>query len=123
MSLREKVNVSVMHLVIKQSENQMKYIPIIRKYTNLGVFEIKKRIENRGSILKYKLFDNDAEDKKVIKLINELISMGAEIKLYENELVKDKEISDKYLMNSFDRFKEMKCQNILLYYLHLDIDS
>lgn len=111
---------SVMHLVIKQSENQMKYIPIIRKYTNLGVFEIKKRIENRGSILKYKLFDNDAEDKKVIKLINELISMGAEIKLYENELVKDQEISVKYLMNRFDRYKEVQSQNQRLDDLILD---
>ena len=89
MTLREKVNVSVMHLVIKQSENQMKYIPIIRKYTNLGVFEIKKRIENSSPILKYKLFD-DEEDKKLIKIINELINMGAEIKLYENELVRNK---------------------------------
>src|SRR5699024_6988476 len=111
MSLREKVNVSVMHLVIKQSENQMKYIPIIRKYTNLVVFEIKKRIENRSSILKYKLFDNDPKYKKVIKLINELISMGAEIKLYENELVKDQKISVKYLMNRFDRYKEVQSQN------------
>lgn len=120
MSLREKVNVSVMHLVIKQSENQMKYIPIIRKYTNLGVFEIKKRIENSSPILKYKLFDNDAEDKKVIKLINELISMGAEIKLYENELVKDQEISVKYLMNRFDRYKEVQSQNQRLDDLMLD---
>src|SRR5699024_6938732 len=120
MSLREKVNVSVMHLVIKKRKNQKKYTPIIRKYTNLGVFEIKKRIENRGSILKYKLFDNDAEDKKVIKLINELISMGAEIKLYENELVKDQEISDKYLMNRFDRYKEMQSQNQRLDYLIID---
>ena len=42
MSLREKENMSVMYLVIMQDENQMKYIPVIRKYTNLGVFEIKK---------------------------------------------------------------------------------
>lgn len=109
-----------MHLVIKQSENQMKYIPIIRKYTNLGVFEIKKRIENSSPILKYKFFDNDAEDKKVIKLINELISMGAEIKLYENELVKDQEISVKYLMNRFDRYKEVQSQNQRLDDLMLD---
>lgn len=68
MSLREKENMSVMYLVIMQDENQMKYIPVIRKYTNLGVFEIKKRIENRSSILKYKLFDDDAEDKKFIKI-------------------------------------------------------
>lgn len=109
MSLREKVNVSVMHLVIMQDENQMKYIPIIRKYTNLGVFEIKKRIGNSSPLLKHQLFDNDADDKKLIKLVNELINMGAEIKLYENELYQ--EVSVEYLLNRFDRHKEVQSQN------------
>src|SRR5699024_9988548 len=119
MTLREKVNVSVMHLVIKKNENKNKYITTIRKYINLSDYDKKKRIKTSSLIMKYKLLD-DEEDKKLIKIINELINMGAEIKLYENELVKEQEISVKYLMNRFDRYKEVQSQNQRLDDLMLD---
>lgn len=43
MTFKEGINMSVILLVIEQDENQMKYLPVIRKNTNLGFSEIKKK--------------------------------------------------------------------------------
>jgi hypothetical protein len=61
-----------------------------------------------------KLFEDDEDDTKLEKLINELINVGAKIRLFEGELVKNKEVSVEYLMNRFDRYKEIQQQNEML---------
>ncbi|WP_077299946.1 hypothetical protein [Virgibacillus pantothenticus] len=105
---------SVMLLVVEQDENQMKYLPVIRKNTNLGFSEIKQRIENGSPIMECNLFKDDEDDIKLNKLINELISVGAKIRLFDGKLVESKEVSVEYLMNRFDRYKEIQSQNKML---------
>lgn len=114
MTFKEDINMSVILLVVEQDENQMKYLPIIRKNTNSGFSEIKKRIGNGSPIMECNLFKDDDDDAKLKKLINELINVGAKIRLFDGELVKNKEISVEYLMNRFDRYKEIQKQNEML---------
>ncbi|MDQ0233415.1 hypothetical protein [Metabacillus malikii] len=105
---------SVILLVVEHDENQMKYLPTIRKSTNLGISEIKKRIGNGSPIMECNLFEDDEDDTKLKKLINELINVGAKIRLFDGELVRNKEVSVEYLMNRFDRYKEIQRQNEML---------
>jgi UDP-glucose 6-dehydrogenase len=114
MTFKEGINMSVILLVIEQDENQMKYLPVIRKNTNLGFSEIKKRIGNGSPIMECNLFKDDEDDAKLKKLINELINVGAKIRLFDGELVKNKEVSVEYLMNRFDRYEEIQKQNEML---------
>lgn len=114
MTFKEDINMSVIFLVVEQDENQMKYLPVIRKNTNLGFSEIKKRIGNGSPIMECNLFKDDVDDAKLKKLINELINVGAKIRLFDGELVKNKEVSVEYLMNRFDRYKEIQKQNEML---------
>lgn len=60
------------------------------------------------------MFEDDEDDTKLKKLINELINVGAKIRLFEGELVKNKELSVEYLMNRFDRYKEIQRPNEML---------
>lgn len=114
MTFKEGINMSVILLVIEQDENQMKYLPVIRKNTNLGFSEIKKRIGNGSPIMECNLFKDDEDDAKLKILINELINVGAKIRLFDGELVKNKEVSVEYLMNRFDRYEEIQKQNEML---------
>lgn len=114
MTFKEDINMSVILLVVEQDENQMKYLPVIRKNTNLGFSEIKKRIGNGSPIMECNLFKDDVDDAKLKKLINELINVGAKIRLFDGGLVKNKEVSVEYLMNRFDRYKEIQKQNEML---------
>ncbi|MDN4071778.1 hypothetical protein [Fictibacillus terranigra] len=102
---------SVILLVVEQDENSMKYISTIRKNTNLGLSEIKKRIGNGSPIMECDLFKDEEDDAKLKKLINELINIDANIRLFDGEVAKNKEVSIEYLMNRFDRFKEIQRQN------------
>ncbi|MGG1575014.1 hypothetical protein [Fictibacillus sp. NRS-1165] len=57
------------------------------------------------------LFKDEEDDAKLKKLINELINIDANIKLFDGEVAKNKEVSIEYLMNRIDRFKEIQRQN------------
>ncbi|RXZ01522.1 hypothetical protein [Fictibacillus sp. S7] len=102
---------SVILLVVEQDENPMKYISTIRKNTNLGLSEIKKRIGIGSPIMECDLFKDEEDDAKLKKLINELINIDANIRLFDGEFAKNKEVSIEYMMNRFDRFKEIQRQN------------
>lgn len=43
-----------------------------------------------------------------------MINVGAKIRLFDGELVKNKEVSVEYLMNRFDRYKDIQKQNEML---------
>ncbi|KSU82098.1 hypothetical protein GA0061096_3717 [Fictibacillus enclensis] len=102
---------SVVLLVVEQDENPMKFIPTIRKNTNFGLSEIKKRIGNGIPILEIDLFKDEEDDAKLKHLINELINIHANIRLFDGEVVENKEVSVEYLMNRFHRYEEIQRQN------------
>ncbi|MGP4039064.1 hypothetical protein ACTWP4_04015 [Gracilibacillus sp. D59] len=83
MAFKEGINISVILLVVEQNENQIKYLPTIRKNTNLGFSEIKNRLGNGSPIMECNLFKDDEDDTKLKKLINELLNIGAKIRLYD----------------------------------------
>lgn len=87
---------------------------MVKKYTNLGLGDIKNRIENSSLIFECDLFKNEDDDAKLEKLITDLTNNGVKIKIYEEEISSDKEVSIKYLMNRLNRFKEIQAQNELL---------
>ncbi|MFB5764110.1 hypothetical protein [Paenibacillus medicaginis] len=105
---------STILVVVEQDDNQTKYLPIIKKNTDLGFSEIKKRIESSEPIMETLLFKEEDEDARLKQLINDLTSLGARIKLFDGELDKNKEVSIEYLMNRFNRYREIQKQNELL---------
>lgn len=113
---------SVILIVVEHNEHIMKYLPIVRKHTNLGFSEIKNRIKNGSPILKCNLFNDEEADIKLKNIINELINAGVKIRLFDGEFVKSKEVSVEYLMNRFDRYKEIQRQNEMLDDLMYDED-
>ncbi|WP_379153725.1 hypothetical protein [Paenibacillus sp. sgz5001063] len=101
-------------ILVEQDDNLMRYLPIIKKNTNLSFAEIRSNIIAGIPIAKIILFRDEDEDTKLKLLINELEKLGARLKLFEDELENSREISVNYLFNRFDRFREIQEQNEML---------
>lgn len=101
-------------VLLDKNTVQTKHLAMVKKYTNLGLGDIKNRIENSSPIFECDLFKNEDDDAKLEKLITDLTNNGVKIKIYEEEISSDKEVSIKYLMNRLNRFKEIQGQNELL---------
>ncbi len=99
---------------MERDNNQNKYLPIIKKNTNLGLSEIKKRIESVLPILETVLFKDEDGDERLKELIHGLTNLGARVKLFDGEIDKNKEVTIDYLMNRFDRYREIQQQNEIL---------
>ncbi|WP_354005785.1 hypothetical protein [Fictibacillus terranigra] len=99
---------SVVLVVVEHDENVKKYIPVIRKNTYLGSAEITKRIRKDKPIMECKLFHDTDDDVKLKQLIKELIDAGAKIKLFQDEIHQNNEITVDYLINRFNRYEEIQ---------------
>jgi bacterioferritin (cytochrome b1) len=100
-------------LLLDKNTVQTKHLAMIKKYTNLGLGNIKNRIENSSPIFECDLFKNEDDDAKLKNLITYLTNDGIKMKIYEGEISSDKEVSTEYLMNRLKRFKEIQAQNEL----------
>ncbi|BBW98610.1 hypothetical protein ACPVTF_16080 [Geobacillus icigianus] len=105
---------SAVLVLLEPDGNETKYLPTIKKITNLGLSEIKNRIKNGNPIMKIVLFRDEDEDARLKQLIHELTNLGAKIRLFDSEINTNKEITIEYLMNRFNRYRQIQEQNELL---------
>lgn len=100
-------------MAIKISSNDPigKYIVPLRKYTGLGITEIKNKVENKDFCAETDA--NDIDDMENLKgLIDNLLTLGAEIKIFDSDeygegIFKYQEISYSEFINNIDRLKEI----------------
>lgn len=100
-------------IAIKISPNDAlhTYIVPLRKYTNLGITDIKNKIENEDCFAETDA--NDIDDMQNLKgLVDNLLKLGAKVKLFESDEYGDgifdyQEISHQEFMNHMNRLKEI----------------
>lgn len=108
------VNVVVLH-----DSNSNKYLPLIRKKTSKSISEIKQNMKTEKPVMECNYDDAD-QLRSLVKCAEELLSMGASIKIYEEEewitlemvknligtiegIAKDREVIDDVIFgNDFD---------------------
>ncbi|MCU5102062.1 hypothetical protein [Bacillus thuringiensis] len=97
-------------MAIKISSNGLfsKYVVPLRKYTGLGITEIKNKIENKDFFA-----ETDANDMENLKgLVDNLLKLGAEVKIFDSDeygegIFDYQEISYGEFINNIDRLKEI----------------
>ncbi|WP_026593070.1 hypothetical protein [Bacillus sp. UNC437CL72CviS29] len=88
-----------------------KYAVSLRKYTGLGVTEIKNKIENKDFFAETDA--NDIDDMENLKgLVDNLLKLGAEVKIFASDeygegIFNYQEISYDEFINNIDRLKEI----------------
>lgn len=88
-----------------------KYLIPLRKYTNLGITEIKNKIENKDFFAETDA--NDIDDMEKLKgLVDNLLRLGAEVKMLDRDeygegIFDYQEISYDEFINNIDRLKEI----------------
>ncbi|WP_307802271.1 hypothetical protein [Bacillus arachidis] len=73
-----------MSLVVRHNSNSNKYLPSIRKKTSKSISEIKQNMKTEKHVMECNYSDAD-QLKSLVRFAEELLSMGASIKLYEEE--------------------------------------
>lgn len=83
-----------MNLRIEKDTNEIKYISVLRKTTNMGITEIRELLNHNDYILSYNLLNIDEllEMKKIVTL---LIDAGAKVHIFEE----NREVSIEFLDN------------------------
>lgn len=98
-------------LRIENDNNVLKYIKHLRSFTNLGLGEIKSRIENDEPVYECILFENEEETENLENLITTLTNVGGKVKIFQQDDSIVEEISITYLKNRIERFKQIQEQN------------
>lgn len=87
------------------------YIVPLRKYTGLGITDIKNKIENEDCFAETDA--NDIDDMQKLKgLVDNLLNLGAKVKLFESDeygegIFDYQEISHQVFINHINRLKEI----------------
>ncbi|WP_035431936.1 hypothetical protein [Bacillus sp. UNC322MFChir4.1] len=100
-------------IAIKISHNDAlhTYIVPLRKYTGLGITDIKNKIENEECFAKTDA--NDIDDMQNLKgLVDNLLKLGTKVKIFESDECGEgsfdyQEISHQEFMNHMNRLKEI----------------
>ncbi|MEH6949675.1 hypothetical protein V7068_22060 [Bacillus sp. JJ634] len=88
-----------------------KYLVPLRKFTGLGITEIKNKIENIDFFAETDA--NDIDDMQNLKeLVDNLLKLGAEVKIYDSDeygegIFDYQEISHEEFINNINRLKEI----------------
>lgn len=88
-----------------------KYLVSLRKYTSLGITEIKTKIENKDFFAETDA--NDIDDMQKLRgLINNLLKLGAKVKIFDSDVFGEgifnyQEISHQEFINNINRLKEI----------------
>lgn len=88
-----------MKLKIEKDTNEIKYISILRKYTNMSISKIMRILNNNDFILSFNLLDID-ELLEMKKIVNLLLSSGAKVHIFEE----NREVSFEFLEDLIDSY-------------------
>lgn len=72
------------NLVVLNDSNVNKYIPLLRKKTSKSISDIKRNISMGNAVIEVDYYDAE-ELKSLVTSAEELLLMGASIKIYEDE--------------------------------------
>ena len=104
MTVFERGNTLVkMKLKIKPDSNKLKYISILREYSDVNISEMKKNIENNKPVIIVDYFSS----KELIKLKNiiaKLVAENAEVHVFQD----DKEVHRDYINNLIDTYEQIE---------------
>lgn len=78
------VDLVTVNVVVLHNLNSNKYLPLIRKKTSKLISEIKQNMKTEKPVIEYNYDDAD-QLKSLVKSAEELLAMGASIKIYEGE--------------------------------------
>ncbi|MCM3784957.1 hypothetical protein M3231_18465 [Neobacillus mesonae] len=102
---------SNIHIKIHSVDQPAKLIPLLRKYTALGISEIKNRIGSGQSVFTFNALDED-ECEIANKIIMGIPALGGEVKLFDDDeeltldlywnLQQQREETSKYLQDIVD---------------------
>lgn len=90
-----------MKLKIEKDTNEVKYISILRKNTNMSISEIKELFNNNDFVLSYNLLKID-EMLEMKKLVSMLLDDGAKVHIFEE----NREVSIEFLDNLIHSYLE-----------------
>lgn len=88
-----------------------KFVVPLRKYTGLGIADIKNKIENKDFFTETDA--NDLEDmEKLKRLVDILLNLGAEVSIFDSDefgegIFDYQEISYEEFINNLNRLKEI----------------
>jgi|SRR5690625_1549613 len=88
------------YLFIDNDDSTNKYISVVRKVTSHSINEIKLAIEKEKPVAKYDYYDQD-ELLNLVRLSEKLIDLGANIKIFEDDL----QISLEMVKNLIDNYE------------------
>lgn len=88
-----------------------KYVLPLRKYTGLGITDIKSGIENKDFFSETDANDIDSMES-LKELVDALLNLGADVKIFDSDeygegIFNYQEISYDELINSIERLKEI----------------
>lgn len=98
-----------MKLKIKPDSNKLKYISILREYSDVNISEIKKNIENNKSVIIVDCFSTD-ELIKLKNIIAKLVAENAEVHIFQD----DKEVHRDYINNLIDTYEQIEQERVRL---------
>jgi hypothetical protein len=78
------IDMETINLVVLNDSNANKYIPLLRKKTSKSISDIKQNISMGNPVIKCDYYDEE-ELKFLVTSAEELLLMGASIKIYEDE--------------------------------------
>lgn len=78
------IDLDTINLVVFNDADINKYIPLLRKKTSKSISEIKQNISLGKPVIESDYYDAD-ELKSLVRSAEELILLGANIKIYEDE--------------------------------------
>ncbi|PGZ95420.1 hypothetical protein COE51_20325 [Bacillus pseudomycoides] len=93
---------NTINLVVLNDSTSNKYIPLLRKKTFKSISEIKQDINTEKPVIECNYYDTD-QLRSLVRVVEELISMGARIEIYENEEM----ITLKMVKNLIEAAKEI----------------
>ncbi|ASB89485.1 hypothetical protein CHH92_05150 [Bacillus sonorensis] len=90
----------LIYVEVLNDSNIRKYISLLRKTSSQPIKELKQAIESGKPVIECDYYDTE-ELKSLVNTIEQLLSMGASIKIYEN----DREITLEMVKNLIETYK------------------
>ncbi|MFF2484320.1 hypothetical protein [Paenibacillus sp. NPDC058071] len=92
--------------VTLQTESASKLLMNIKKYTGLGLSDIKTRINSNNPLMEAD-FVNSEDMEKMKELVEELVNNNANFQLFEQDDDYKEELPLEHFMNSFEMSKQI----------------
>jgi len=84
----EVIKISKIHMKLSRVDSPIKFIPVLRKHTGLGIADLTNRLLNEQSIITFNSHNND-ESEVANHIITAVQELGGTIKLFDEDSGED----------------------------------